>query len=53
MYEGENIGAKEVEEENEEMIGDKEENVTGGRKVTTSFLLYFLQIVLCNIIIQN
>ena len=35
------------------MKGDKEENVTGGRKVTISFLLYFLQIVLCNIIMQN
>ena len=41
MYEGGNIGAKEVEEEKEEMKGDKEENVTGGRKVTISFLLYF------------
>ena len=36
-YEGGNIGAKEVEEEK-----DKEENVIGGRKVTISFLLYFL-----------
>ena len=41
MYEGRNIGAKEVEEEKEEMKGDKEENVTGGRKVTISFLLFF------------
>ena len=51
-YEGGNTGAKEVDEM-EEMKGDKEENVTGGRKVTISFLLYFLQIVLCNIIMQN
>ena len=44
MYEGGNIGAKEVEEDKEEMKGDKEENVTGGRKVTISFLLFFFTI---------
>ena len=40
-YEGGNTGAKEVEEEKEEMKGDKEENVLGGRKVTISFLYIF------------
>ena len=53
MYEGGNIGPKEVEEEKEEMKGDKEENVTGGRKSAISFVLYLLQIVLHNIIRQN
>ena len=40
MYEGGNIGAKEVEEEKEEIKGDKQENVTGGRKVTISFIFF-------------
>ena len=53
VYEGGNIGAKDAEEEKEKMKRDAEKNVNAGRKVTISFLFYFLQIVFCNMIMQN
>ena len=53
VYEAGNIGAKDAEQKKEKMKRDTEKNVTPSRKVTISFLLYFLQIVFCNTIMQN